>query len=177
MKKLLLTLPLALILCFMVGCQDKAAMAELEEFKAQAALEEQNKELFIRWMEEDGKGNYEIWEELCSPDYIYHISSTGKPISLEEHLQMWKMFRKTFPDIKSTIEDILAKGDKVISRKLLRGTHTMEFMGLQPTGKEFEYSAIEIIRFSNGKVVEGWGEGDMLGFYQQLGMELIPKKE
>ena len=44
-KKYLMTLPLALILCLMVGCQDKEAMAELEEFKAQAAVEEQNKEI------------------------------------------------------------------------------------------------------------------------------------
>jgi len=43
MKKLCVILPLALIFCFMVGCQDKAAMAELEGFKAQAALEEANK--------------------------------------------------------------------------------------------------------------------------------------
>jgi predicted ester cyclase len=169
-------LPLALILCFVVGCQDKAAMAELEAIKVQTAVEDQNKATFIRWVEEDEKGNFEIWEEVCSPEYKYHISSTGEPVNLDEHLKMWKMFRKTFPDIKSEIIDIMAKDDKVISRKILRGTHTMEFMGLQPTGKEFEYSAIEIIRFSNGKVVEGWGEGDMLGFYQQLGMELKPKE-
>jgi uncharacterized protein YcfL len=31
MKKLCMILPLALILCFMVGCQDKEAMAEVEE--------------------------------------------------------------------------------------------------------------------------------------------------
>jgi hypothetical protein len=49
MKNLSMILPLALILCFMVGCQDKAAMAELEEFKAQAAVEEQNKALVMRY--------------------------------------------------------------------------------------------------------------------------------
>jgi Tfp pilus assembly protein PilP len=48
MKKLYLILSLALILCFMVGCQDKAAMAELEEFKAQAEMEAKNIELIKR---------------------------------------------------------------------------------------------------------------------------------
>jgi hypothetical protein len=33
MKKLLMILPLVMILCVMVGCQDKAAMAELEAIK------------------------------------------------------------------------------------------------------------------------------------------------
>ena len=52
MKKLRMILPLALILCFVVGCQDKEAMAELEEFKAQAVVEERNKEIVIRFLEE-----------------------------------------------------------------------------------------------------------------------------
>ena len=59
MKKLCMILPLALILCFLVGCQDKAAMAELEVFKAQAKVEEQNKALVLKWYEELGKGNIE----------------------------------------------------------------------------------------------------------------------
>jgi len=48
MKKLCMVLPLALILCFMVGCQDKETMAELEAMKAQAEVEEQNKEIVKR---------------------------------------------------------------------------------------------------------------------------------
>ncbi|MFC2142262.1 hypothetical protein ACFLR7_04960 [Acidobacteriota bacterium] len=48
MKKLYMILPLAMILCFVVGCQDKAAMAELEEFRAQATVEAENKELIHR---------------------------------------------------------------------------------------------------------------------------------
>jgi len=47
MKKLSMILPLALILCFMVGCQDKEAMAELEKFRAQAEAEEQNIRMFV----------------------------------------------------------------------------------------------------------------------------------
>jgi hypothetical protein len=47
MKNLSMILPLALILCFMVGCQDKEAMAELEALKAQTQVEEQNKAKYI----------------------------------------------------------------------------------------------------------------------------------
>jgi predicted ester cyclase len=183
MNKIFVILPLTLILCLLVSCQDKEAraelgklQAELQKCKSQAELEEQNQALVLRWVEEDAKGNYDIWEEVCSPNYKFYYSSTGEPISLDEHMQMWKTFRKAFPDIKSTIVDITAKGDKVILRKILRGTHKAEFMGIKPTGNEFEYSAIEIYRISNGKVLELWGQGDMLGFYQQLGMVLAPQK-
>jgi len=50
MKNLYMILPTALILCFMVGCQDKEAMAELEKFKAQVEVEEQNKTLALKMM-------------------------------------------------------------------------------------------------------------------------------
>jgi hypothetical protein len=73
MKKLCMILPMVLILSFMVGCQDKAAMAELEEFKAQAEVEEQNKASFRYWVEETDKGNFHAWDEVCSQDYIFHI--------------------------------------------------------------------------------------------------------
>ena len=60
MKKLFMILPLVLILCFMVGCQDKEAMAELDEFIAQAEVEEQNKELIRDFLGEIDSGNWDI---------------------------------------------------------------------------------------------------------------------
>ena len=78
MKKLLLMLPLALILCFMVGCQNKEVLAELEEYKAQAALEEQNKELVLRYNEEIDNQNFDAVMELLSPDYAYYFPSGGR---------------------------------------------------------------------------------------------------
>jgi len=72
MKKLFMILPLALILCVMVGCQDKAAMAELEAFKAQAAVEEQNKEIVKRYYELMDQRNPEFLE-LLSEGYVAHF--------------------------------------------------------------------------------------------------------
>jgi len=64
MKKLILILPLAFVLYVMVGCQDKDAMAELEEFRAQEEVEKQNKEIVRRYVEEEDKGNLlEIYSE------------------------------------------------------------------------------------------------------------------
>ena len=76
MKKLFMILPLALILCFMVGCQDKEAMAELEAMKAQAGIEEQNKEIVERyWDEKWNARNPGILDELMTSDVIYHGTS------------------------------------------------------------------------------------------------------
>jgi predicted ester cyclase len=180
MKKHQSVIPLVLLLCFVMGCQDKAAMAELEEFRAQAAVEEQNKELARKWFEAVDKGNWEFFWENIAPEYVeYFPSGVAEPASLEQGIQQTKMFIKGIPDIFHDIEEIIAAGDKVIVRFIGRGTHTgdIEEMGISATGNEIEVSSINIFRIVNGKVVEQRQDADMLGLMQQFGMELKPKEE
>jgi predicted ester cyclase len=174
MKKLLCIVPFVLLFCFTIACQDKAAMAELKQIKAQGEQEKQNEATLRRLLEENDKGNYALIRELCAPDYRLYFPSNAKPITFEEHMQANKAMYAAFPDFKHTIEDVFAKGDKAVFRVTLRGTHTGSFMGIPPTGKSFEYSAIGIARFRDGKIVEMWLNGDFLGLMQQLGMELKP---
>ncbi len=177
MKKLSIILPMALTLCFMVGCQDKEAMAELEAMKAQAEVEEQNKELARKMFEAWGKGDFETYKELLAPDYAYYSPSRStKPMSQEETIEIRKMLQKAFPDISWSIEELIATEDKVIIRSIERGTHEGEFMGIPATGNKYETSGISIRRIENGKVVEEREDFDMLGLYQQLGTELKPKE-
>ena len=178
MKKLRMILPLALILCFMVGCQDKEAMAELEEFKAQAEVEEANKALVEGYIDEFNKGNVEILNEVCAPDYRFYVpSNSPKFMSREEIVGLMKMFISAFPDFSWSIEDTVAEGDKVVTRFSMRGTHEGEWQGIPPTGKMVETSAIFITRIENGKVVEMREEENSVGFMMQLGMELKPKEK
>jgi len=174
MKKLSIILPLALILCFMVGCQDKAAMAELEEFRAQAAVEEQNKASFRFMMEETDKGNYSAWDEVCSADYVSHWGEISW--NLEEHKQANRPLLVAFPDLKHELNNMIAEGDRVVLRLTLTGTHEGEYMGIPPAGNKIKYTAMLEGRFSEGKLVELWGVGDMLTLMQQLGFELKPKE-
>ncbi len=177
MKKLLMILPLALILCFMVGCQDKEAMAELEAMKAQAEVEEQNKALMHKFFEAWGNGDFETLKELLAPDYVfYYPSNSPNPVSREELIPMGKMLRKAFPDISFSMEELFAVGDRVIFMFIQRGTHEGEYMGIPATGNKYESSGILITRIENGKVVEQREEFDMLGMMLQLGMELKPKE-
>ncbi len=177
MKKLCMILPLALILCFMVGCQDKEAMAELEAFKAQAAVEEQNKALVLQLYEELGKGNIEKGFEVCAPDYrLYFPSNTGTPLTKEQNLEIALQTFQAFPDTVYEIKDIVAVDDKVILRGVDIATHTQEFQGFPPTGKKLEVSWLIIFRFEDGKIVEAWQEFDSWGWMQQLGYELKPKE-
>jgi steroid delta-isomerase-like uncharacterized protein len=177
MKKSLMVTPLVILLCFTFACQDKEAMAELEAFKAQAKIEEQNKALMRKSFEEWNKGSTEFFMETTTPDYAYYTpSGNPNPKSREDAVEGVKMFWKGFPDMSLSIEELIAAGDKTIVRFIIRGTHEGEFMGIPATGKKIELSGIIISRIENGKWVEEWEEMDIMGLMMQLGMELKPKE-
>ena len=177
MKKLYLISPLALILCFMVGCQDKEAMAELEAMKAQTEIEKQNMELVKRYIEEMNKGNTEIFNEVFAPEYNgYYPSNSPKPMSRERRIAGLKMAFKVGPDTNYGIEELFAVRDRVIVRFVVTGTHEGDIPGIPTTGNRFEFGSIVIVRIEEGKIIEERMEFDSMGFMQQLGMELKPKE-
>jgi len=176
MKKLLMVIPLVFLLCFAVGCQDKEAMAELEAMKAQAGVEEQNEALVKRIFEGLNEKNADIYKELYAPDYAWYFPSNNpKPLSREEEHGFVKILWDAFPDINWSIEELIAKDDRIIARFIARGTHKGEFQGIPATGNKIESSGSWIARIENGKLVEVREDADLLGMMQQLGMELKPK--
>jgi predicted ester cyclase len=84
------------------------------------------------------------------------------------------MIRAAFPDIHETIEDMLAEGDRVVTRSTWRGTHQGAFLGIAPTGKQVSVTGIDISRVASGKFVEHWQAADNLGLLQQLGVIPVP---
>lgn len=177
MNKRCLILSLVLILCFMFGCQNKVEKAELEKFRTQAELEEQNMALVKQANGDWSQGNLEVYRGYIAPEYRYYSPSiSAKPISIEEVFEMGNKFRGAFPDINWEVEELIASGDKVILRYVLSGTHQGKFQGIPATGNKVEASGITIIRIENGKFVEEREEFDMLGLMTQLGMELRPKE-
>jgi len=173
MKRLLCIIPLVLLFCFPIACQDKAVIAELGKYKAQAAVEEQNKALLNRTWEAWNKGDFEAWKQMHADEYAYYSPSNSiKPLSREETIEMGKVFFYGFPDASTSIEECIAAGDKVITRWILRGTHKGEYAGIPATGNKVENSGIMITRIENGKIVEDKEDYDTLGIMQQLGMEL-----
>ena len=84
MNRLIITMS-ALTLCLVVGCQDKAAMAELEAMKAQVEVEKQNKEIVRKFFEALYNGDFETLKELLAPDYaLYFPSNSYNPVSRED---------------------------------------------------------------------------------------------
>jgi len=135
-------------------------------------MSEQNKTNVRRLFEEVwNKGQMPVADELFAPSYTHHDSSTpdvGR--GPESEKKRVTLYRNAFPDIRFTIEDMLAEGETVVARWSCRGTHKGELNGIAPTGKQFNITGVSIARFTNGKMFEGYVNWDALGLMQQLGV-------
>ena len=131
---------------------------------------EENKAVVRRYFEEWNKHNLAGVEELCAPDYVGHAPSIFGDMDLAAMKQMVPTFYTAFPDVHMAVEDLIAEGDKVVSRYTFRATHQGDFMGIPPTGKQVSFTGIEIDRIKDGKFVESWVNEDDLGMMQQLGV-------
>jgi steroid delta-isomerase-like uncharacterized protein len=131
----------------------------------------ENKTTVRRFVDEvQSGGNIDAIDELCSPEFVNHSAPPGVPSNCEGVKQLTAMFRQAFPDSYFTVEDMVAEGDKVATRKTFHGTHQGEFMGIPPTGQQVSIGLIDIVRIAGGQVVEHWSMVDNLGMMQQLGV-------
>ena len=83
-------------------------------------------------------------------------------------------FDAAFPRYELTVEDLVAEGDRVVTRLMIRGTHREEFRGAAPTGREVTFPAIIIYRIEGGKIAKHWLVSDTLSVAQQVGVVPTP---
>ncbi len=107
--------------------------------------------------------------QFVSPDFVDHSLPPGMPQGLEGYRQLVAMFNQAFPDLRVEVEQLVAEGDRVADRVVVRGTHQGEFMGIAPTGQQVVLTSTNINRLAGGQIVEHWGDADNLGLLQQLG--------
>src|SRR5215208_5978036 len=120
---------------------------------------QENKDLVRREQDElwNHTGNLDAAEELFAAEQA------------EAAKQQAADFRRGFPDVISTIEDLIAEGDKVVARWRSRATHPGDYMGIAPSGKEVEFTGISFYRIEGGKIVQSWNSEDQLGLMRQIG--------
>ncbi|HUG88269.1 MAG TPA: ester cyclase [Actinomycetota bacterium] len=114
-------------------------------------------------------GDSEALDELLAPEIVDHNPIPDQAPGREGFKQWMAAVRTSFPDLRGTVEDIVAQGDRVAGRVTWRGTHRGDFMGLRPTNRSVSFSAFHIVRFSGDRAVEWWGTADLLGAVLQLG--------
>src|SRR5258707_14552104 len=137
---------------------------------------EENKTLVRRLIEEVwNQGNLAVFDELYSPDFIFHDPGLPQVRTREEDKRWIAGILHAFPDFHLTIDGLIAEGDQVVVRLTACGTNTGDILAPRPhpaTGKQVTLTGIAIARISNDQFVEIWHQVDWLGMFQQLG--LIP---
>ncbi|HZY48198.1 MAG TPA: ester cyclase [Devosia sp.] len=109
------------------------------------------------------------FRDLMAPGFVNHSAPPGAPTGADG---MWNTFANVlhpaFPDLRVTIEDQVAEGDKVVTRKTIAGTHRGALMGIAPTGRAVSISVIDIVRIEDGRYAEHWGVNTLPAVLAQL---------
>lgn len=138
---------------------------------------EENKIIVRKFFEEGpSKGNLNIANELLSPDFALHVPLPA-PSGIEGINEVITSCRAAFEHLNVTIEDMIAEGNNVAVRFTAHGVHKGDFMGLPATGKPITMTGIEVFRIKDGKIAELWGEANLLGLMQQLGIIPVPENQ
>ncbi len=137
-------------------------MASIEEHKA-----------IVRRLAEEviQGGNLDLIPALFAPDYVPHDpSNPTRRGGIEGARDFIAQLQEGVTDVRYTIEDLIAEGDKVMYRWTLSFRHTGPMMGIPPTGNSVSFGGVDIFRLAGGKIAESWVYADALGMLRQFGV-------
>lgn len=133
-----------------------------------AELLESNKQLIRKYVETWNRGDVQALAEFWAPTMIHH--TRGQSQTVDEVKQVLSDFAKAFPDLRFELLDIIAEGDRVVTRMQAHATQIGAYMGMPATGKRIDCGVFGIARVSDGKIQEHWGVTDELAIAAQLGL-------
>ena len=113
-----------------------------------------------------------LWEEVWNQNHLDVCDDIFDEAYAQHESEYVPVIRSAFPDLNFGVEDMVAEGDKVVSRYIFTGTHLGEFWGIPATGKKVKLQGIWIHRIENHRIVEGrkWGVLDFYGMMKQIGV-------
>ena len=126
-----------------------------------------------RLYDEVNSGNLDVIDEIMAPNFVAHGEAMGlqEGQDVREAMKQGIMWAKMLvPDLKVSIVDTVAQGEKVACRLVFQGTHTGTDGQIPASGNKIEYTAIAINRFEDGLLVERWFNSDEMGMMRQMGL-------
>lgn len=135
---------------------------------------EENKAAMRRLYEIVASGKFDLADEVIAVDMVDHDPLPGAGQGLAGFKQTARMLHSAFPEMRITIDQLVAEDDMVAVRFTMRGVHRGDLMGMAATGKEVTVTGMDIMRFKDGKGVEHWANQDDLGMMRQFGLISAP---
>ncbi|GGW70381.1 hypothetical protein GCM10010503_54500 [Streptomyces lucensis JCM 4490] len=109
-------------------------------------------------------------DEVVDPEVLFHAPVPMGGTGVQALKQVWTVLLHAFPDLRVTVQDVIAEGDRVVSRNTVTGTHLGEYRGIAPTGASVTYDEIFVFRLAGGRIAEIWGVVDVHAQLRQLGV-------
>jgi steroid delta-isomerase-like uncharacterized protein len=135
-------------------------------------LSEENKTIVRRLADEIwNRRNPAIADALLAPKFVGHdpnAPETGR--GPEAYKRAVNRCVAAFPDLKLTVDSVIAEGDLVVLRWTATGTHRGVWNDIAPTGRTATVTGISVCRVAGGKVHEEWAQWDAVGLMRQLGI-------
>jgi steroid delta-isomerase-like uncharacterized protein len=119
--------------------------------------------------EVQGRGNYEVFDELFADDFVDHTPQPGRTPDKKGALELYKALRAAFSEFHAEIHWQRIDGDVVTTFKTYHGTHRGVFFGVPATGRAIHFETVDAMRVRNGKITEHWGVANLFSLMQQLG--------
>lgn len=138
---------------------------------------EENKATALRWfnLQTGTTADLAAMDRLTALNFVYHHPANPQVRTHEQRKKAVVIpLTKAFPDLKASVLDLIAEGDKVALRYSMSGVQKGEFMGIAPTNKRLELTSICILRLADGKVAEMWVENNSWVMMLQLGVVPLP---
>jgi steroid delta-isomerase-like uncharacterized protein len=130
---------------------------------------EANKALVARHYAILNGGDPAEWDEIMAEDFVsHHPHAAGE--GRDRYRNAAAAYSTVFSEFAPEVQRMIAEDDCVAVHFIVRGRHTGDFLGIEATGRTFEFSGIAIYRIAHGRLAEAWYGEDTLGWFQQLGV-------
>ena len=159
------------LLLFVALAAVPAALATDNAPPDRASQEAKNKTIAGRVFEEIfNQGKFQVADEIYASDFVNH--GLHKNFDLQADQAAVHAEKKAFPDLKMTVDRMVAEHDLVTVVWTFRGTNTAAGYGLPPTGARIELRGITVWRIVDGKIREEWTSFDDMQAAGQLVTQL-----
>ena len=150
--------------CFLTG----ALLMAQEQATPAGSIQARNKAVAMRVFDEIfNRGKFEVADEIYAPDFQNH--GLHQSVDLKTDQDAVHAEKKAFPDLRMSVQQMIAEGDKVAVLWTFQGTHTGSgYEGLPATGTRVEIRGITIWRMVDGRIVEEWSSFSETGAYIQM---------
>ena len=135
---------------------------------------DEHADVVTRYVAAGNDRDYDVLDALRTSDFVAHVPrgaaiSESEPIRAADLNSDLRMITAAFPDMRSTILDLVTTEERVVVRSQLSGTFSERLSGVDPTGERIAWDSVHLYRLEGGKIAEAWFVTDTLSLLRKAG--------